>query len=86
VNRRLTVIRIHFTATWRYRHYLYDFRYADLVLSTRNATVRRILDERRRRVQQMAVPFAMGLHPRLGSHSIVGCLESDTLRAVIAQL
>jgi len=89
-NHRLTVIRIHFTERWSYRHYIFNdvraYQSLDLVLSTRNATVRQILDERMRRVQQTAVPLAMGLHPRLGSNSAVRYLDNDTLRAVVAFL
>ena len=84
-----TVIRLHFTSFFRYQHYLYYNHSAYLALSTRNATVRRVLAERRRVAElrvMMAVPFAMGLHPRLGRDSIVQCLEADTLAVVISFL
>lgn len=85
-NNRHTLIRLHFASFFRYRHFLYYDHSVFLALSTRNATVRRILAERRRVVELRAEPFAMGLHPRLGRDSIVRWLGADTLAVVISFL
>ena len=76
------LIGMHFASFFRYQHHLYYSHSVYLSLSTRNATVRRILAGRR----AMAMPFAMGMHPRLGASSVVQCLHEDALRAVIAHL
>ena len=84
-DRRATHITLHFTRAFRLGHWpLYDNRIF-IIRSTRNATVRRLLTERRARAA-MALPFAMGCHPRLGRDSAVLCLGSDVLKAVAAFL
>ena len=85
-NQLPTLIGMHVASFFRFQHHLYYSHSVYLSLSTRNATVRRILAERRARKEAMATPFAMGMHPRLGASSVVQCLHEDALRVVIAQL
>ena len=84
--RHPTLISMHFSSFFRYRHHLYYSHSVYLSLSTRNATVRRILTERRRIKEGLATPFAMGMHPRLGADSVVQCLNGDALSVVISLL
>ena len=85
-NQLPTLIGMHVASFFRFQHHLYYSHSVYLSLSTRNATVRRILAERRARKEAMATPFAMGMHPRLGASSVVQCLHEDALRVVISHL
>jgi hypothetical protein len=88
-NHRATHISLHFSRTWRFHTHQFNSYGVSLVRSNRSEIVRRVCEERRAalaRRLELAPPFAMGLHCRLGSESAVHLLDDGMLRLIVSFL
>jgi hypothetical protein len=83
---RATVVTLHFARPFRYEASLFHTNSVFLALSTRNATVGRILAERTEQREARLLPLAMGLHLRLGSSSVLLQLMRDDILRLIGAL